>query len=81
MLRAGYGHYNDIILGAVVSQSRNVFPTFLTVNTAGGLGNLFFPNFPLSLLNPSDPNLGLVVPGTLNLLDPANGPARPGRAD
>jgi len=70
-LRAGYGHYNDVILGAVVSQSRNVFPTFLTVNTAGGLGNLLFPfGVPLSLLNPSDPNLGLVRQGTLNTLNP-----------
>ena len=72
LVRAGYGHYNDLVLGAVVSQSRNVFPTFLTVNTAGGLGNLLFPELPLSLLNPSDPDLGLVLPGTLNRLDPAN---------
>ncbi|HYH87036.1 MAG TPA: hypothetical protein VEX60_16395, partial [Pyrinomonadaceae bacterium] len=69
-LRVGYGHFNDQILGAVVSQSRNVFPTFLTVNTAGGFGNLLFPFVPLSLLNPSNPNLGLVQRGTLNLLDP-----------
>ncbi|HEV3470936.1 MAG TPA: carboxypeptidase regulatory-like domain-containing protein [Pyrinomonadaceae bacterium] len=71
LIRAGYGHYNDVVLGAVVSQSRNVFPTFLTVNTAGGLGNLLFPAVPLSLLNPSNPALGLVAPGTLNLLDPS----------
>jgi hypothetical protein len=70
LIRAGYGHFNDIILGAIVSQSRNVFPTFLTVNTAGGFGNLLFPQVPLSLLNPSDPNLGLVLPGTLNRLNP-----------
>ena len=69
-IRVGYGHFNDQVLGAVVSQSRNVFPTFVTVNTAGGLGNLLFPLVPLSLLNPSNPNLGLVVPGTLNLLNP-----------
>ncbi|HEU4594437.1 MAG TPA: TonB-dependent receptor [Pyrinomonadaceae bacterium] len=69
-LRFGYGHFNDQILGAVVSQSRNVFPTFVTVNTAGGFGNLLFPFVPLSLLNPSNPNLGLVAPGTLNLLNP-----------
>ncbi|MBC7930041.1 MAG: hypothetical protein H7Z38_05675, partial [Rubrivivax sp.] len=70
-VRVGYGHFNDQVLGAVVSQSRNVFPTFLTVNTAGGFGNLLFPLVPLSLLNPSNPNLGLVRRGTLNLLDPA----------
>jgi hypothetical protein len=69
-IRVGYGHFNDQVLGAVVSQSRNAFPTFLTVNTAGGFGNLLFPFVPLSLLNPSDPNLGLVQFGTLNLLDP-----------
>ena len=69
-IRVGYGHFNDQVLGAVVSQSRNAFPTFLTVNTAGGFGNLLFPLVPLSLLNPSNPNLGLVQRGTLNLLDP-----------
>jgi hypothetical protein len=41
------------------------------VNTAGGFGNLLFPLVPLSLLNPSDPNLGLVLPGTLNRLNPS----------
>lgn len=69
-IRVGYGHFNDQVLGAVISQSRNVFPTFVTVNTAGGFGNLLFPLVPLGLLNPSNPNLGLVVPGTLNLLNP-----------
>jgi hypothetical protein len=69
VLRLGYGHYNDQILGAVVSQSRSVFPTFVTVNTAGGFGNPLFPAVPLSLLNPSNPGLGLVSSGTLNLLD------------
>jgi hypothetical protein len=69
-IRVGYGHFNDQVLGAVISQSRNVFPTFVTVNTAGGFGNLLFPLLPLGLLNPSNPNLGLVVPGTLNLLNP-----------
>src|SRR5262249_53750232 len=34
-IRAGYGIYYDQILGAVISQSRNVFPTFLTVNYGG----------------------------------------------
>jgi hypothetical protein len=37
VLRGGYGLYYDQILGAVVSQSRNVFPNFLTINTGGGL--------------------------------------------
>ncbi|HKQ76853.1 MAG TPA: carboxypeptidase regulatory-like domain-containing protein [Blastocatellia bacterium] len=34
-IRAGYGIYYDQILGAVISQSRNVFPNFLTVNFGG----------------------------------------------
>jgi hypothetical protein len=83
VVRLGYGHYNDQILGAVVSQSRSVFPTYVTVNTAGGLGNLFSAT-PLGLLNPSllstdIPNpcdlsfAHLVLPGTLNHLDPAVG--------
>ncbi|HEY6119379.1 MAG TPA: carboxypeptidase regulatory-like domain-containing protein [Pyrinomonadaceae bacterium] len=42
VIRAGYGLYYDQILGAVVSQSRNVFPNFLTANFAGGgFGNTF----------------------------------------
>jgi hypothetical protein len=67
LIRVGYGHFNDQILGAVVSQSRNAFPTFVTVNTAGGLGNLVFPFAPLSLLNPAT-NPSFVQPGTLNLI-------------
>jgi hypothetical protein len=34
-IRGGYGIYYDQIPGAVTSQSRNVFPSFLTVNLAG----------------------------------------------
>jgi hypothetical protein len=42
VIRAGYGLFYDQILGAVVSQSRNVFPNFLTANFAGGgFGNTF----------------------------------------
>ena len=69
VIRLGYGHYNDQILGAVVSQSRSVFPAYVTVNTAGGLANpLFFSPFPipLGLLNPSLSDL--VRNGTLNTL-------------
>ncbi|MGH9942191.1 MAG: TonB-dependent receptor, partial [Pyrinomonadaceae bacterium] len=42
VVRAGYGIFYDQILGAVVSQSRNVFPSFLTANFAGGAGNRNF---------------------------------------
>jgi hypothetical protein len=34
-LRAGYGLYYDPILGTVVSQSRNVFPSFIPINFVG----------------------------------------------
>lgn len=34
-IRGGYGIYYDQILGAVISQSRDVFPRFVPVNLAG----------------------------------------------
>jgi hypothetical protein len=36
VIRGGYGRYYDQIIGAVISQSRNVFPSFLTSNLGGG---------------------------------------------
>jgi hypothetical protein len=42
VVRAGYGIFYDQILGAVVSQSRNVYPTYLTLDLAGGFANLRF---------------------------------------
>jgi hypothetical protein len=39
VIRGGYGMFYDQIIGAVVSQSRNVFPSYLTANTGGGLGS------------------------------------------
>jgi hypothetical protein len=72
VLRAGYGLFYDQILGAVVSQSRNVFPTYLTVDFAGGRANRRFigcsdPDFcPFSFLNPNR----FALPGTLNTLSP-----------
>ncbi|HEX8129180.1 MAG TPA: TonB-dependent receptor, partial [Pyrinomonadaceae bacterium] len=72
VFRAGYGIFYDQILGAVVSQSRNVFPNFLTVNFSGGLGNFIAGRDQelarLQLLNPS--NLGIVQEGTLNRINP-----------
>ena len=78
VIRAGYGLYFDQIPGAVVSQSRNVFPTFITFNIPGGTGNTdFFSGarpFPYGLftvVNPvSDVGGGHhhVQPGTLNVL-------------
>lgn len=74
VIRAGYGIYYDQILGAVVSQSRNVFPNSVTVNLAGGLANLAFDPMTgtfgsFGLLSPSNPFMGLVQPGTLNTID------------
>jgi hypothetical protein len=74
VVRGGYGLYYDQIIGAVISQSRNVFPSFLTLNLAGGNGNHSFnnpqSNATLGIINPSDPNvgsgLGLVQTGTIN---------------
>jgi len=62
VIRGGYGLFYDQILGAVVSQSRNVYPNFLTVNFAGGgaNANAALGELPeLNLLNPSAP---IVVP-------------------
>ncbi|MBX3277202.1 MAG: carboxypeptidase regulatory-like domain-containing protein [Acidobacteria bacterium] len=72
-VRGGYGIYYDQILGAVISQSRSVFPTFVTVNTAG----LNPCNIPCGqpFIRPGDliaynPNL-LAAPGTLNRFNTA----------
>jgi hypothetical protein len=78
VFRAGYGIFYDQILGAVVSQSRNVYPNFLTVNFSGGLGNFIGGQGGddnnrdlgrLQLLNPSSALLGIVQPGTLNRIN------------
>ncbi|MGE0884002.1 MAG: carboxypeptidase regulatory-like domain-containing protein [Blastocatellales bacterium] len=51
VFRAGFGMFYDQILGAVVSQSRNVYPTFLSLN----FGGLFAQNqeILLSYVNPA----------------------------
>jgi hypothetical protein len=70
VLRAGYGLFYDQILGAVANQSRNVFPTYLTVN----FGGLDRSNPFLAYNNPADATFGgirLRTPGTINTFNPA----------
>lgn len=75
VFRAGFGIFYDQILGAVVSQSRNVFPRFVTLNF-GGL-NPSFEDF-LIFSNPSRTELPISsarvgpirMPGSLNTLNP-----------
>jgi len=80
VIRGGYGIFYDQAIGAVVSQSRNVFPNFLTMNLAGGLATQSgvgfaitdptLPFFPCTDANGTR-FLRIVQPGTLNTLNPA----------
>jgi hypothetical protein len=78
VFRAGAGFYYDQILGAVVSQSRDVFPNFLNVNFVGFPGpddeiGIFTPG--IAFIHCSDFAAGVFVPlvrnGTLNTINPA----------
>ena len=62
-MRGGYGIYYDQIPGAVVSQSRSVFPTFLTINLAG----VRAPSAPTALI-PFNP-IRQAVSNTLNTVN------------
>ncbi|MGI9106494.1 MAG: carboxypeptidase regulatory-like domain-containing protein [Pyrinomonadaceae bacterium] len=83
VIRAGFGVFYDQALGAVVSQSRNVFPNFLTLNLAGGRANAGgLPGTGFNITDPSRDRFPcvdtdgtarfplLVQPGTLNTLNP-----------
>ena len=73
VIRAGYGLFYDQILGAVVSQSRSVYPNFLTVNFTGGFAGLYSGS-PINIVSPAFPNgdtdAVFIQPGTLNTLRP-----------
>ena len=71
VLRVGYGVFYDQILGAVANQSRNAFPTFLTLNFAGLQE---FPGQQLFISNPAQAAFdGVLIrqPGTLNMYNAA----------
>lgn len=77
VIRAGYGIFYDQIIGSVVSQSRNVFPNFLTLNFAGGCCDIRPSPFGVvsdfNVFNPITTTFGgvpIVTPGTLNTLNP-----------
>jgi hypothetical protein len=74
-VRAGYGIYYDAILGAVVSQSRNVFPNEIPINVDPSFtgSNIFILNTPATLkLTGASGNqtvtVPLIAPGTVNQL-------------
>lgn len=66
-LRGGYGLFYDQILGNIISQSRNLFPTFLPVNFGIGANLVDIP-----IHNPAFISFGntlpLISPHTLNTL-------------
>jgi hypothetical protein len=74
-IRAGYGIYYDAILGAVVSQSRNVFPNEIPINVDPSFtgSNIFNLNTPATLgLSGTAGNqtvtVPLIAPDTVNQL-------------
>ncbi len=78
VFRGGYGVFYDQIPGAVVSQSRNVYPTFLTLNFGGIRAATSNGDTFLSIFNPaatffrlSDGRaVSLIAPGTANRFNP-----------
>lgn len=81
VLRAGYGVYFDTVLGAVVSQSRNVFPNEIPVNVDPSFlsFDVFNLNNPVFLAldrdaagNPVSPALRLLGSGACNQFGTCN---------
>lgn len=73
VVRGGYGIYYDAILGAVVSQSRDVFPNLIPVNVEPGFVgfDVFVLNSPGTLVLGTERSrvpVPLIAPGTLNQL-------------
>jgi hypothetical protein len=75
VVRGGYGIYFDQFLGTAIGQSRTFFPDFVPLNPASfGTVALEFPSVMRargSVNSDSMSDNRLVVPGTLNTLDPA----------
>ena len=71
-LRAGYGVYYDAVLGAVVTQSRNVFPREIPINADPAFlkFDVFAPNNPAFLKIVTDPQGNFTNP--VSLLRPCN---------
>jgi hypothetical protein len=82
VVRGGFGVYHDLTLGSVVSQSRNVFPTFLPfnvdVNTFAYARDAFFAPSSLGIygiFNPRFVRLDFINQGTvtqMGLIRPDN---------
>jgi hypothetical protein len=76
VIRGGFGMFYDQIPGAVVSQSRNVYPSFLTVNSGGILSTDRATELTLFNLAATTAQLAdgrsasVVLPSTSNKLNP-----------
>lgn len=74
-LRAGYGLFYDQILGNIVSQSRNLFPSFVPVNlgiTQFSTSNLATNPAFFTFTLPNQPRQFLIAPNTINTLNASN---------
>jgi hypothetical protein len=65
-IRGGYGIYYDTILGAFVSQSRNIFPNEIPISLDPAFGGFNFETFPNPSLLKFAGTVDLIKPNTLN---------------